>query len=172
MRILIPLVLASLFVPAAPDSGGLASADPWEPLRRLEGKWEGTSDGKFGSAELERTYEFVLNGKFLQSRTRSVAEREVHEDLGMVSWDQAAERFVVREFHSEGYVNEYAVEVAEDGTLVLETTSVENGFAPGLRAQSTLRFVSDDEIRETFALATGDAPFEACVQMELQRAAD
>ena len=74
----------------------------------------------------------------------------MHEDWGLLSWDRDRKVHVLREFHSEGYVNQYTVEVRENGkVLVFETESVENGFAPGLRAQNTIRFVSDDEITES-----------------------
>jgi hypothetical protein len=30
---------------------------------------------------------------------------EIHEDMGMIGYDRARERFVFRQFHVEGFVN-------------------------------------------------------------------
>ncbi|MBU4204077.1 MAG: hypothetical protein KKD59_09065 [Acidobacteria bacterium] len=45
--------------------------DVWEPLRFLEGTWEGTGDGFSGQSVVEQSYTFILNGNFLQMQTRS-----------------------------------------------------------------------------------------------------
>ena len=37
-------------------------------------------------------------------------EGEIHEDLGLLSYDEAREIYVLREFHVEGYMNQYVVE--------------------------------------------------------------
>ncbi len=157
---------------------GVASAGPvtqsqqdvWAPLRGLVGIWQGTSEGKFGPATLETTWKFVLDGKFLQSTTMSISDDEVHQDLGMLSYDKERKRFVYRAFYSEGYVSKYLLSISEDGkTLEFETESVENGFAPGLRAKDTLAFVGANELRGTFALATGSNPYETCISSQLWR---
>ncbi len=49
-----------------------AKPDPWEALRFLAGRWEGTGEGRWGHATVEREYEFVLGGKFLFARNKSV----------------------------------------------------------------------------------------------------
>jgi len=144
--------------------------DVWAPVRGLIGTWEGTSEGKFGPAELETTWELVLGGAFLQSRTRSVSRNEVHEDLGMLSYDRERERFVFRAFYSEGYVNRYLVSISEDGrTLQLETESVENGLAPGLRARNTIVLTGSDVLTTSLSLAAGGDPYELCVSSRLMR---
>ena len=84
----------------------------WAPLRSLEGSWTGVVNGKPGVGKSERTYEFVLGGRFLQVRNKSVYEPqpknpkgEVHEDWGMVSFDGGRKLFVLRQFHVEGFVD-------------------------------------------------------------------
>lgn len=164
--LLLPLVVSLAPVPRTAETD-----DPMAPLRRLVGRWEGTSDGSFGAAKLEREYELLFGGRFLQARTRSVSAAEVHEDLGILSFDQDRGVHVLREFHSEGYVNRYVLEILDDGdTLVFETEAVENGFAPGLRARSVITIEGEDALHETLELATGENPWRLCVEMDLVRA--
>ncbi|MEK7254389.1 MAG: hypothetical protein AAB316_06575, partial [Bacteroidota bacterium] len=46
--------------------------DLWSPFNFFAGKWEGTGNGQPGVSTVEREYQFVLNGKFLQARNKSV----------------------------------------------------------------------------------------------------
>ena len=54
----------------------------WEPLKYFVGSWEGSGDSK-----VEREYQFVLKGKYLQAKNESTylpqeknPKGEVHED--------------------------------------------------------------------------------------------
>jgi len=76
-----------------------------------------------------------LNERFLSARNKSVyepktstAKLEVHEDFAMVSHDRALQKIILRQFHAEGFVNEYALEFAsEDGELLeFMTVRIEN----------------------------------------------
>lgn len=148
------------------------AAPPWEAFQKFAGDWEGESDGQFGAAVLTKSWSFALNEQFLHCRTKSVAASEVHEDWSMLSYDKDRKVFVLREFHSEGYVNQYKVEVFDEGLMfVFETESVENGFSPGLRAQTTIHFVSEDEIAQEFALASPGEDWNVCASSTLRRAA-
>ena len=53
---------------------------------------------------------------------------EVHEDLGLFSYDGKRKKFVLRQFHVEGFVNEYVEqEITADGkTLRFVTERIEN----------------------------------------------
>lgn len=143
---------------------------PWHLFKKFVGKWKGKSQGRFGPADLEKSWSFALKDHFLQCRTESVAQRDLHQDWSMLSYDKKRKKFVLREFHSEGYVNQYVVAVQKDGReFVYETESVENAFAPGLRAQTIVRFVSDNEIQQTFALASPGKKWDVCVESTLRR---
>ena len=154
-------VVATAVLAAA---GAGAQSDPWAALRFLEGKWEGKATGEPGKGVSSREYRFDLNGRFLSARTRSVyepkspgAKPEVHEDFGMYSYDRALKKVVLRQFHVEGFVNEYTLDsVGPDGkSLEFITVRIEN-IAPGWRAKESFRIVSPgangkaDEFVETF----------------------
>jgi len=138
----------------------LAQSDPWAPLRAFEGKWEGDTSGKPGKGTTSREYRFELNGKFMFQRDKSQYQPSdpagkplLHEDFGVFSYDTSLKKILWRQFHSEGFVNEYALESAsEDGkSLEFVTTHIEN--LPGFRAKKQYRVVSASDIEETFWLA-------------------
>ncbi|MFQ5868292.1 MAG: hypothetical protein ACE5JC_00170 [Candidatus Zixiibacteriota bacterium] len=135
--------------------------DMWEPLRFLVGEWEGTLEGKSGVGKLEQESQFVLGGKFLQMRNKATFEPqeknpkgEVHQDWGVFSYDTNREKFVFRQFHVEGFVNQYVLDsISEDGkTLVFITEQIEN-ISPGWRAKLTYKIPNDDEFQQIFELA-------------------
>jgi hypothetical protein len=107
------LLVALLAVSATPQTN--QKPDIWEPLKFFVGAWQGTSQGQPGQGVCVREYQFALNGKFLQVRNKSTyapqeknPKGEVHEDWGMFSYDRARKKFVLRQFHVEGFVNQYA----------------------------------------------------------------
>src|SRR5499426_4737831 len=92
--------------------------DVWEPLKYFVGSWEGTAKGQPGNGKVEREYQFVLNGKYLQAKNKSTylpqeknPKGEVHEDWGLFSYDSARKKLVFRQFHGEGFVNQYVDQV-------------------------------------------------------------
>jgi hypothetical protein len=68
----------------------------------------------------ERTYQFTLNDRFRQETTRSTylpqeknKNGEVHPHMSMIRYDTARKLFVLRQFHSEGFVNTYVQQLNE-----------------------------------------------------------
>jgi hypothetical protein len=152
-------------------------SDPWASLREFDGKWEGTARGEPGKGVSSREYRFELNGRFLSARNKSVYEPkspaekpEVHEDLAMFSYDRALKKVVLRQFHGEGFVNEYTLDsVSSDGKLLeFVTVRIEN-IAPGWRAKESYRFVSPGELMETFSLAAPGKDFVVYSETRLKR---
>lgn len=155
----------------------LAQSDPWVNLRVFEGKWEGTATGEPGKGVTSREYRFELNGRFLSARNKSVyepktpaAKPEVHEDFAMFSYDRALKKIVLRQFHAEGFVNEYVLEsVGSDGkVLEFVTVRIEN-IPPGWKARERYQIISRDEIIETFSLAAPGKEFEVYSEATLRR---
>jgi len=154
----------------------VAQSDPWAPLRPFEGRWEGDTSGKPGQGTTEREYRFELNGKFLFQRDKSVYRSQdptgkplTHEDFGIFSYDSDLKKIVWRQFHSEGMVNEYALDsVSRDGkSLEFVTTRIEN--LPGVRAKKQYHLISATEIEETFWLAQPGKDFEVYTVAHLKR---
>jgi hypothetical protein len=112
-----------------------APADPLGPLRFFAGEWTGTSSGRSGNGTVRRTYELTLSGRVLQVENRVVyppqeknEKGETHDDLGLITFDRARQRFIYRQAHVEGFVNTYVADPVADGarTIVFTTESIEN----------------------------------------------
>jgi len=155
----------------------VAQSDPWAPVRVLNGKWEGSVNGKPGKQSTSREYQFVSNGTFLWQHDHSVFEAKsadsapkVREDFGYLSYDKFLNKIVWRQFHSEGFVNEYRLESASPDRNSFEfvTIRIEN-LPPGWRAKKSYRVLSADDIEETFSLAEPDKDFEVYTVAHLKR---
>jgi len=151
--------------------------DVWEPLRFFVGSWEGKGEGRPGDSKAEREYKFVLNGKFIEARNKSIYEPqdlnpkgEAHEDWGLFSYGQNRKKIVFRQFHVEGFVNQYVLDsLAADGkTLVFVTESIEN-IPSGWRARETYKILNKDEFTETFELAAPEQDFEVYIENHFKR---
>jgi hypothetical protein len=150
--------------------------DPFASIRFMLGSWEGTGEGEPGVSKVERTYAPILNGRFLQVTNRSTyaaqeknPKGEVHEDIGMFSYDRARKAVVFRQFHVEGFVNHYMQRASEDpNVVVFESESIEN-IPAGFRARETYTRVSDDEFTETFELAEPGADYKVYSKATLKR---
>ncbi len=154
--------------------GKMARREPWQFFL---GRWVGTSSGKPGDGRSEREYKLVLNNQFIELRSRTIFEPqarnpggEIHEEIGYISYDQNRRAFILREFHVEGYVNQYLMQewAPERNLLVLATEAIEN-FAPGWQARITYEILSPDRFRESFDLAGPDQDWNCMVVSELDR---
>ncbi len=94
----------------------------WEDLNFFVGSWQGSGKGQPGISHVERSYQFVLNNKFLEVKNKSIwapkidnPEGEVHEDFGVISFDTARKSFIFRQFHVEGFVNQYVLRLSLSG---------------------------------------------------------
>jgi hypothetical protein len=157
------LVLAvfAFWLPAPPATGQEKKPDPWEPVRFLVGEWEGTAKGEAGFGTVRRTYSFVLKDRFLHEKNVSTyppqeanKSGEVHEHWSFLSYDRARATLVLRQFHQEGFVNQYSMNKSASGPkkLVFDSERFEN-FDNSWRARETYEILSPDEFIETFELA-------------------
>jgi hypothetical protein len=142
--------------------------DVWEPLRFFIGVWEGTGEGKPGVSKTRREYRFVLNNKFIEIRNRSEYDPqpknpkgEIHEDWGMISFDRGRKQFILRQFHVEGFVNQFVTtSVSEDGKPITFTSENIENIPAGWRARETYKLINADEFIEIFELAEPGKDFE------------
>ena len=154
-----------------PASG---APDPLQPLAFLVGRWEGTSEGQPGKAKVE--YRRALNSRFIHGRNRSEyppqeknPKGETHEDEGWFSFDRARKRIVLRQFHVEGFVNQFVEDPPSSAQkLGFITESIEN-IPPGWRARETYIVHGPDEFEEVFELAQAGKDFELYSRARLKR---
>jgi hypothetical protein len=174
------VVMALVGIPFG--ASGLASAgqapaatDPLAALAPLVGRWAGTTEGQPGKGTVERQYERVL-GRFVQVRNKSTyppqdknPKGEVHEDMGLFGFDRARKLVIFRQFHSEGFVTQYAMaQPSAPGRLVFTTEAIEN-IPAGWRARETYVLTGDDQFEEIFELAEPGKEFELYSRNRLTR---
>jgi hypothetical protein len=149
----------------------------WQPLKFFIGNWTGKGGGEPGIGQYERSYKFIFNKKFIEVRNKSIyppsaknPKGEVHEDIGYISYDKARHCFVLRQFHSEGFVNQYRQDsLSTDGkSIVFISESIEN-ISKGWRAKETYHVMGENEFSETFTLAPPDKNFEPYTSVILKR---
>lgn len=171
------LVFLLLLIPVVTQAQLSKQDSVWLPLKSFIGKWTGESEGQPGKGKYERTYELVLNKKFIEVKNKSTyppssgnPKGEVHEDHGFISYDRSRKTFVLRQFHIEGFVNQYKMEsISPDGkTIVFVSESIEN-IPAGFRAKETYHIINNDEFTETFELEEPGKDFELYSRATLKR---
>ena len=132
-----------------------ADADRFLDIAFLLGEWDGRSEGQPGDGTVQRQYERVLGGQFIRVQNTSTyapqpknPKGEVHQDVGFFSLDRERKRLVLRQFHVEGFVNQYV----QQETLVFISEAIEN-IPAGWRARESYRVIGPDAFEETFELA-------------------
>jgi hypothetical protein len=156
-----------------------AQPDPFAPLRFFVGTWRGEQHGQPGHGIAERTYQFVLDGRFLQVNNTSTyppkkqnKAGEVHHDMGMIGYDKARKQFVFRQFHTEGFVNTYVQENRPDRERLVFTSEAIENIAPGWRARETYFILNETEFIERFELAEPGKEFTLYSEAHLKRVAN
>lgn len=149
----------------------------WLPFKSFVGVWTGTSQGQPGNGKYERSYQVILNKKFIEVRNKSSyppssqnPKGEIHEDVGYISYDKIRKTFVLRQFHIEGFVNQYKLEsISPDRkTIVFVSESIEN-IPSGWRAKETYNLLNENEFNETFELAEPGKEFEIYSKASLKK---
>ena len=175
----VSVALGALFVGTLLSVSSGTSAqptDPWGSIRFLEGSWRGTSEGEPGRGTVERSYAFVLQDRFIQERNVSTyppqpanTSGEVHEHWSFFSHDRRRDVLVLRQFHQEGFVNQFALTKSASSArkLVFDSESFEN--LGTWRGRETYDIISDDEFIETFELGQPDRPLQVYSRNHFKR---
>ncbi|MFZ5946821.1 MAG: heme-binding beta-barrel domain-containing protein [Stygiobacter sp.] len=149
----------------------------WLPLKPFIGQWAGEGGGEPGKGKYERSYQFILNKNFIEIQNKSTypptaknPKGEVHEDIGYFSYDKNIKKFKLRQFHIEGFVNEFILDSisSDKKTIVFLTVAIEN-IPDGWKAKETYRLINENEIEETFELAEPNKNFEVYSKVNLVR---
>lgn len=171
------IILLLLFTPVLLFGQMTKQDSVWLPFKNMIGTWTGTSEDQPGNGKHERTYQIVLNKKFIEVKNKSTyppskdnPKGEVHEDHGFISYDRGRKTFVLRQFHIEGFVNQFKIEsISPDGkTIVFISESIEN-IPAGYRAKESYQIISENEFIETFELAEPGKDFQLYSKAILKR---
>jgi hypothetical protein len=149
----------------------------WSPFKYFIGKWEGTGMVEGVTGKYERSYQFIFNKKFIEVKNKSTyppsankPNGEVHEDLGYISYDKMRKTFILRQFHIEGFVNQYKLDsmAPDNKTIVFLSEYIEN-IARGFKAKESYQLLNENEFIETFELAEPGGKFEVYSKVKLIR---
>ena len=161
------LISLFLLLPQFSQAQPTKADSVWLPFKYFIGTWTGTGEGADGKGTYERTYQLVLNKKYIEVRNKSVypptkenPKGYVHEDFGVISYDKTRKTFVFRQFHIEGFVNQYILEgISADGkTISFVTEAIEN-IPQGWRGRETYTVNEGKELTEIFDLAEPNKDF-------------
>lgn len=145
-------------------------------VQPLVGKWQGTSEGQPGTGTVTREYRAILRDRFIEETNRSEyapqeknPKGEIHEHRSFFSFDNARKSVVFRQFHAEGFVNQYVLEpTTEPGVFVFVSEAIEN-IPKGYRARETYIFIGANEFEEVFEIAEPGKDFELYSKARLKR---
>ncbi len=172
------LTAVLVFQSASGQIEGQAKPDVWKPIRFLLGEWDGKVEGQAGNGTVRRSYSFVLKDRFIHEENVSTyppqeanKAGEVHEHWSFFSCDRSRKSLVLRQFHQEGFINQYVLSATESGPgkLVFTSESFEN-FDNRWRARETYQIRSPDEFVETFELGAPGKPLEVYSRSTFTRA--
>lgn len=149
----------------------------WMPFKSFIGNWKGNGASESGKGKYERSYHWIYNGTFIEIHNKSTygpstdnPKGEVHEDLGYFSYDKVRKTFVLRQFHIEGFVNQYVLDSisSDNRTITFKTEAIEN-IPKGWQAKERYRILNEDTIEETFLLAQPGEDFTVYSKVTLFR---
>jgi hypothetical protein len=149
--------------------------DGLERIAFLIGKWTGEGEGFGQTSQVEHSYRYVLQNRFIESKTKSIVSDddesilEVHEDLGMFSYDTEREAIVLRQFHSEGYVNVYTMDDPSEHAGGIVFTSDKTEGAGGLLARLRYDLESTGSYTVSLDLANPGQDFRECQVVRMRR---
>lgn len=146
-----------LFIGLILNSFHAKSQDKWTKFESIIGQWNGSGIGNAGNtATVKTSFKLVMNGQYIEVKNESVfkptdknLKGEIHTDWGLISFDKQRKVFVFRQFHVEGFVNQYILNESEStpSKLVFETEMIEN-FVPGGKARWTI-IIKEEKLSET-----------------------
>jgi len=171
------IVLIIALLPAMLSAQTGQRQNVWGPLAYFVGTWEGTAESRSGRGTAERECRFILDGAFLRAESRHVYEMspqlpegQTHEGLELFSYDRARKALVMRQFHGEGFVNQYLLDsLSTDSTTIVFVSEHLENVPPGWRAKEQFEIINGNEFIEFFKLAPPGGEFEPYWETHLTR---
>jgi THAP4-like, heme-binding beta-barrel domain len=170
--LLISLVIVSFATtaqPSRPDS-------TWQALDYFIGSWSGEGSGQPGKGTYTRSYEWKFGRTFIECKNTSVyppregqSTGEIHEDIGFFSYDKGRKRVILRQFHKEGFVNQYVLDSFSGGTEISFVTEGIENIPAGWRAKERYTIKSSNEFVEVFELAPPGGAFSTYTTVTFHR---
>lgn len=142
--------------------------NPFSSLTFILGEWTGNGIGLNNEkSTLQSGFRLSLNNSFIEVSNEWLLEPtekhpngEIRGDKGFISFDKSRKVFVFRQFHGEGFVNQYILNnnLSSDSLLVFDSEIIEN-FVPGGKARWTLKKISETELETAFYLSAPGEEF-------------
>lgn len=119
----------------------------------------------------------ALAGRFIEVRNTSTyapeaanPKGEVHDDISYLSFDNGRKLFVLRQFHMEGFVNQYAATTSDfaGDKLIFASEAFEN-IPASMKAREIYAFTSADTFEEVFEIAEDGVTFQVYSHNTLTR---
>ena len=150
----------------------------WLPMSYFIDEWKGEGNGEPGAGKYQRSYKWTMDKRFIEVKNKSIYlpsdknknKGEIHEDAGYISYDGNRKSFMLRQFHIEGFVNQYKLDgISPDKkTIIFLSESIEN-IPPGYRARETYKIISENEFIEVFEIADPGKEFEVYTTVKFIR---
>ncbi len=177
---LLIVFISLLIAHGSPLTAQEKKPDVWQPMKFFLGTWQGTGTGEPGNSTVERTYNFILNDKFIHGENTSTyppqeknPKGEIHHHQDFFSYDKGRKKFILRQFHQEGFVNQFVLDnISADGKFISFLTEAIENIPTGWKAKETYRILNDDEFTETFELAEPGKEFSVYSENRLKRVSE
>jgi hypothetical protein len=140
----------------------IAQENKWTQFEFIIGDWSGTGEGfSSGKSSINTSFEYLMNNQYIKVTNKSVfgpsennPKGSTHEDWGIISYDKNRKKYIFRQFHIEGFVNQYVLSdsLSDDSTLIFNSETIEN-FVNGGTARFTIIKHKQNHIETVFDVA-------------------
>lgn len=152
----------------------------WLPIHFFIGEWTGQGGGEPGQGTYVRSYKWIMDKRYIEVNNQSTYppsganknKGEVHADKGFFSYDGTRKCFMLRQFHTEGFINQYKLDsISPDKKFIVFVSEAIENIPAGFRARESYKIVGENEFIETFEIAEPGKDFELYSSVTLNRKA-
>lgn len=157
MKKIIPLVIVAFLL----STQCYCQDKKFSIFNKIIGEWHGEGSG-FGNnnSRIESSFTYVMDSMYIKvineswfEPTEKNPEGEHHVDWGIISYDKSRDKIVFRQFHIEGFVNQYILNEtsSSEGNLLFESESIEN--LPNGKARWNIFIKNENAFESIFDVA-------------------